>query len=169
MRLLRSVLLVAVALTGVASVGACSAFGDANTEPACGEIPEGGCIGSSGGGCPLDPTCTGIYTCDPQGTWSRVAICPVPEGGRPDAIIMYPDAHLVRDVDFTVPEGAAGGPGCSELQASCCALSVVLACPSNQCCGCGEVFVCDDGGWNAWGYCDEAGALVSGDASAPDM
>jgi hypothetical protein len=149
---------------------ACGAFGDLSDEQACHDIPKGGCPGfvandgNATANC-ADPSCSALYSCQTDGGWNFIADCPVVDAG-PDRLPV-PDARVVeasrrRDVDFDVPPGASGGPGCIALQ-QCqgdCPLSVGIACPEGQCCGCCEFYVCDDGGWNDWGYCDEGGALV---------
>jgi hypothetical protein len=147
----------------VAAVGvACNAFGDLPNEQACNNIPEGGCPGSGTGNC-QDITCSAIYTCEGDGGWTFSATCPVREAGAPDARVhdARADVSLRRDVDFDVPPGSTGGPGCVDLETPPdCTLSLALACLSDECCGCQNVFVCDDGGWNLWGSCDEGGVLV---------
>jgi hypothetical protein len=65
-----------------------------------------------------------------------------------------PDA---ADASIDAPPGAYGGPGCGALQSPDCSLGFALACPSG-CCDCEDLFVCENGGWNAWGSCTlEAG------------
>jgi hypothetical protein len=139
----------------ILSLFACSAFDNPPAPHACNGIPSGGCPGSGTDNC-VDPMCSAIYTCEDDGGWSFSATCPAREAGVPDA---RPDVDLRRDADFDVPPGATGGPGCVDLQCGDCTLSLALACPSDECCGCQNVFVCDDGGWNLWGSCGEGGAL----------
>ena len=147
-------------------LSACSAFDNPPAPHACNGIPDGGCPGIGTDNC-IDPMCSATYTCESDGEWTFSAACPVREAGVPDA---RPDVDLRRDADFDVPPGATGGPGCIDLQGSDCTLSLALACPSNQCCGCSCVMVCDDGGWNLWGACEEGGALVPiPPLGAPDM
>lgn len=63
----------------------------------------------------------------------------------------------VRDASIDV-EGAFGGPGCVDLQMPDCPLGVALTCPSG-CCGCEDLFVCKNGGWDLWGSCGVDGAV----------
>jgi len=158
MKTLFSVLLSSIIVGGAA----CNAFSDLPNEQACNDIPEGGCPGAGTSNC-VDPTCAAIYTCEGDGAWTFSATCPARDAGPRDASAhdARPDVSLRRDVDFDVPPGATGGPGCIDLQCGDCTLSLALACPSNECCGCQNVFVCDDGGWNLWGECAEGGALVA--------
>jgi hypothetical protein len=153
---------------------ACSAFEDLPDQQPCMDIPQkDGCVApeledaSPMQICFEDETCTSVYACENE-SWVLLATCPahskdagmdanhvedVRSGGRP------------RDVDFELPPGASGGPGCIGLQCGDCPLSLGLACPSDQCCGCQDLYVCEDGGWNVWGYCDDGGAIEK--ASSP--
>ena len=54
------------------------------------------------------------------------------------------------------PPGAFGGPGCGDLLEPDGALGVALACGAS-CCGCEDLFVCENGGWELWGTCGDAG------------
>lgn len=160
--------LLAVAIA-VACVVACGAFEDLPDQQSCREIPEGGCPapfeteGDPTGNC-ADPTCSALYACggDDAG-WTLIAKCP-PRDAAVDGSHLpeaeSPDAHDLRDVAFDVPPGASGGPGCTDLEAPDCPLSLVLACPANQCCCCQDLYVCMDGGWNVWGECKDGGAVV---------
>jgi hypothetical protein len=138
---------------------ACTAFEDESPVVACTDIPEGGCPGSTAN-C-QDPTCSAIYSCQLDGGWTLSGMCPARDAG-PDTGIhdARADVNLRRDVDFDVPPGASGGPGCPDLQLSDCTLTEALLCPANECCCCEALFVCDDGGWNAWGQCLDGGELM---------
>jgi hypothetical protein len=110
------------------------------------------------GGCPLaygtacdDPSCAAAYACT-NGGWVLDHVCAVREAGPDTSVIV--DAG-VRDVDIDVP-GANGGPGCNSLVPPDCTLAAGAACP-NGCCGCEDLFVCQNGGWNVWGYCSDGG------------
>jgi hypothetical protein len=129
----------------------------------CHNIPSGGCPGGDATNCE-DPTCVEIYSCEANGSWTPVVRCPPHEAGVDagrgvdgsgvDATVIR-EASL-RDVDFKLPEGAAGGPDCIELESPDCPLELALAC-SMSCCGCQDLWVCEDGSWNIWGACSEAG------------
>jgi hypothetical protein len=142
---------------------ACSAFDTVPLPPACNEIPEGGCPGVGKGSC-VDLTCEAIYRCD-NGAWVFESKCAAHDAGMPD--VRPPPA---RDAHWDVPPGAIG-VGCPDLQPQCgdCSLSLALACPADECCGCQTLYLCDDGGWNVWGYCLDGGAfMVSPPLVAPD-
>lgn len=127
-------------------------------ERPCTGIPDGGCPGSDTSVC-LDQTCMAIYTCQPDGTWTLAAPCPAHEGGTLDATAMR-DVAEPHDASTDV-SGAFGGPGCQDLQAPDCPLGVGLACGAD-CCGCVDLYVCQDGGWDLWGACLD-GQVSSGD------
>ncbi len=123
----------------------------------CRDIPAGGCPGQDPGIC-IDPTCQAVYTCQPDGTWVHALDCPPHEGGvdAPAPFDAGDASTSLPDVSFDVP-GAGGGPGCMDLQAPDCPLSVALACGPPVCCGCEDLFVCSDGGWDHWGSCIDGG------------
>jgi hypothetical protein len=73
--------------------------------------------------------------------------------------VTIPNDASVRDVSIDV-EGAFGGPGCVDLQAPDCPLGLAISCP-NGCCGCEDLFVCRNGGWNLWGQCVDGGITQS--------
>ncbi len=153
-------------------VAACSNSGFA---PYCTGIPAGGCLyaASADGAtnCSSDPTCAALYTSSATCAWTLVQKCPMDlpptDAGAPrdgsadtrDAEAGFQlDAYL-RDAGFVVPSGAGGGPGCEDLEFPDCSLDEALAC-GEGCCGCADLYVCADGGWNDWGDCDDAGAIV---------
>jgi hypothetical protein len=162
-----------VAAGGAALVFACSSAGFA---PYCTGIPAGGCLydesadGSTN--CGADPTCAALYSANSSCAWTLVQKCPGytprPDGGaardgsadasRTDAGFAR-DAHL-RDVGFVLPPGAGGGPGCEDLESPDCPLEQAVVCGVG-CCGCSDLYVCADGGWNDWGECDDAGEVVA--------
>ena len=151
----------ASAAAGIALVWACN--GDVPAAPECKDIPAGGCPSSFGSACD-DPTCAVLYVCTSVGAWSKVRECPARDAG-PDASASDDgstdapaDTRVARDVDIDAP-GEFGGPGCQDLQPPDCPLGIAASCP-NGCCGCEDLFVCSGGGWNAWGFCGDGGALI---------
>jgi hypothetical protein len=155
------------------SAVACGAFEDLPDQQICHDIPEGGCpapLETDAGptaNC-ADPACSALYACVGDGGWSLIAKCPLREGGAVDAHSAEDarrEGGQLRDVAFEVPPGASGGPGCTDLESPDCPLSLGLACPSDQCCCCQDLYVCLDGGWDIWGYCDDGGSIVP--ASSP--
>ena len=90
-------------------------------------------------------------------------MCPPREAGALDAALdgdadAAPDTSLPRfDASFIdAPPGYNGGPECDGLEQPDCPLGDILACPSG-CCNCEDLFYCQNGGWNHWGYCDDTG------------
>ena len=123
----------------------------------CTNIPEGGCPLSRGVACD-DPACEAVYACRENDVWEFRSFCPGREGGGPtDAFAPEPDAASF-DADIDAPPGAFGGPGCGSLELPDCALGVALACGAG-CCGCEDLFVCENGGWEFWGVCGDAGPM----------
>ena len=143
----------AISLFLAAIAIACST--DAPVET-CKNIPTGGCPLSHGVACD-DPSCAAAYACTTDG-WVLDHTCP-PHDAGPDTSIPIPDAGA-RDVSIDVP-GANGGPGCAPLEPPDCPLGTALACPPGSCCDCLDLFVCDDGGWDPWGTCDDGGVISS--------
>lgn len=129
---------------------------DSPTAQPCRNIPAGGCPKSRGLAC-LDPECKAVYLCREDQTWELERTCPerqdIPDTAPPPT---PQDATSPVDAGFVVPPGANGGPGCLTLQAPDCALGTALAC-SRGCCGCEDLFVCENGGWSTWGICGDAG------------
>lgn len=143
------------------------------TTTACGDVPQPVvCRDIPDGGCPYnaqaceDPTCAAVYHCEADGTWLLDHVCPARDGateaggdggdggtndGSPGA----------RDAAFADVPGASGGPGCVDLEPPDCPLATGAACPANQCCGCEDLYVCVDGGWNPWGSCDPTTGVIS--------
>lgn len=125
------------------------------TPQRCTNIPAGGCPLSHGVACE-DPACEAAYACREGNVWELMMRCPGREaGGPPDAFA--PDAEAPPiDASIDAPPGAFGGPGCPSLVVPDCALGVALACNA-ACCGCEDLFVCENGGWTFWGTCGDAG------------
>lgn len=118
----------------------------------CRNVPDGGCPLSYGKACD-DPACAAAYACEPGGAWRLDHVCAARDGA---ADAPQPGDAGARDVDIDVP-GAFGGPGCAGLQAPDCPLGTALVCPNGSCCGCSDLFVCRDGGWDPWGTCSDGG------------
>lgn len=150
-------LVAVVAFTSVVHATAC---GDTSSPVLCKDIPDGGCPLSHGVACD-DPACAAAYACF-EGKWSLDHTCPARDAGPADANDEgATDASPPpRDAGFDVPPGASGGPGCADLLPPDCPLATVIACPSNRCCGCEDLFVCADGGWSTWGACGDGGTLT---------
>lgn len=159
---------VAVASGALASHVSCSAFGDSPTATPCDAIPKGGCPSPADtDGSPTttcsDPTCNALYTCQPDGTWAFVAKCPHHvDAGPPDGGLACQggSGHEVHDAAWDVPRGANGGT-CQDLELPDCPLGLALSCYAGCCCGCQNLFTCDDGGWLPWGSCNDGGELVA--------
>ena len=122
----------------------------------CTDIPAGGCPLSHGVACE-DPACQAIYACRENNVWELRAPCPGRDGGGPtDAFV--PETSSSFDANVDAPPGAFGGPGCGDLIEPDCALGIALACGAT-CCGCEDLFVCENGGWELWGSCGDAGPM----------
>ncbi len=139
-----------LAVTCVLLASACS---NQDTPKTCENVPEGGCPLLHGLACD-DPSCAAAYACTPSG-WSLDHVCPVREAG-PDTYAPPMDAGA-KDVDIDVP-GANGGPGCASLIPPDCTLAAGASCPVG-CCGCEDLFVCQNAGWSLWGYCSDGGVF----------
>jgi hypothetical protein len=161
--------LLAAPVAGLAAyvvVAACSA--DAPLHDYCTNIPDGGCPGSDLSNCE-DKSCAAIYLAQPNCEWPLVGLCPgyvAPhdaghEGGDA-ADGALPDGHR-RDVAFVLPPGANGGPGCEDLENPDCPVELASIC--DDCCGCQDLYVCSDGGWNSWGECIDGGIVAFPDGS----
>jgi len=151
----RGLLLVVPALVAVGVAVACS------DQPikSCRNIPAGGCPLAGGTEC-QDPTCAAAYACDEtNGTWIFDHACPAQDGGNAqDANSDAADAGAF-DANIDAPPGAFGGPGCITLQPPDCPLGLALTC-SAGCCGCTDLWVCNDGGWDPWGTCSDDAGIV---------
>lgn len=153
--MMRASLIVTVAALLVA---ACSSD-DASSAP-CSDIPDGGCPLSHGVACG-DPTCANVYACV-NGAWVFDHACAPHDAGATADGGSSADGDAasgnVADAAFDAPPGAFGGPGCPDLQSPDCSLGTALACPrQSDCCGCEDLFVCQNGGWVAWGRCVDGG------------
>jgi hypothetical protein len=142
---------IALVLSALLAIAfACS---EGSTAAPCTDIPLGGCPISRGVACD-DPACEAVYACRPGNVWELQKRCPPSDGGGLRDAFVPPEPPI--DAAFDAPPGAFGGPGCESLQSPDCALGVVLACP-NGCCGCEDLFVCENGGWTLWGTCGDGG------------
>jgi hypothetical protein len=153
---------IAAAVLGYALISACTA---APLHDFCTDIPEHGCPGTDSTNCE-DTTCAAIYSNDSSCVWTFVVKCP---NFRPH-VDAGPDAAdadasrdgeardaRVRDAGFVLPQGASG-EGCSpELESPDCPVELALQCA--YCCGCQDLYVCVDAGWNLWGECDDGGGI----------
>lgn len=128
---------------------------DTATVQPCTNIPEGGCPLNYGQSC-SDPACSATYACTPGNKWELRDTCPPHEGGLPMDAGATDGAP--KDASIDAPPGAFGGPGCADLQMPDCPLGTVLLC-TNGCCGCEDLFVCKNGGWDLWGSCGPDGAI----------
>lgn len=132
----------------------------------CVDIPSGGCPQDNGADVCQDWNCKAVYDCV-NGGWVFNESCP----SHPyDAST---DAHdgseagadtSARPIDaqIDVPPGANGGKGCADLEVPDCSLATGLACTdATDCCGCQDLWICQNGGWVLWGECTDAGAVQS--------
>jgi hypothetical protein len=139
----------AVVASFVLALLAVPACDDTLADKPCTGVPAGGCPLSRGVACE-DPACEAVYLCRPGNVWELDRMCPPREAGAPrDAA---PDTPPIFDAAVDAPPGANGGPGCGPLQAPDCQLGLALVCPAG-CCDCEDLFVCQNGGWVAWGTC----------------
>ncbi|MBX3258926.1 MAG: hypothetical protein KF782_04355 [Labilithrix sp.] len=146
---------VAVVAAVVATLALAAACADDPIPRPCSNIPAGGCPLSRGVACD-DPECEAVYACLPGDVWELRQTCPPREGRARSDASAPPDAASPFDASFDAPPGAFGGPGCESLQAPDCMLGLALAC-GPDCCGCEELFVCEDRGWTLWGTCGDGG------------
>ncbi len=150
-----------IALAAASALGlvlACS--DDVPTASPCTDIPPGGCPVAHGVACE-DPSCEAVYACRPGNVWELTTRCPPRDASaRPDAGIEPAEASSPIDASVDAPPGAFGGPGCAALVAPDCALGLALACGAG-CCGCEDLFVCRNGGWDLWGSCADGGVTPS--------
>jgi hypothetical protein len=151
----RSVAHRSLTFTMLCLLGACR---DAPPPAQCQDIPTAGCPEDNGADACSDVTCAAVYACQ-DGTWVFRRTCPdysADAAQRPEAAPI--DADSTGDAGIDAPAGASGGPGCADLQAPDCSLGAALACGGVQaCCGCVDLYVCSDGGWDLWGACVDGG------------
>jgi hypothetical protein len=150
---LRTAVLASLAAFGALLGTLTASCSDGPAAEPCTSIPPGGCPLSRGVACE-DPTCEAVYACRPGNVWELDRTCPPREAGAPiEASVDAPvEAAPSFDASTDAPPGANGGPGCDALQAPDCSLGFALACPSG-CCGCEDLFVCENGGWTYWSTC----------------
>jgi hypothetical protein len=129
----------------------------------CVDAPPDGCPEDFGADVCQDRRCDSVYACN-DGHWAFVRACGARDGASdPDVPEVDGDAGYNRDslADLDAPSGAFGGPGCIPLQAPDCPLGVALVCSSSvDCCGCQDLFLCADGGWEPWGLCADGGIIA---------
>ncbi len=151
------------AAAGLLFVGATlTVFAACSDDPVprpCSNIPAGGCPLSRGVACE-DPACEAVYACRPGDVWELQERCPPREPGddRSDASVQTDASAPVLDASIDAPPGAFGGPGCESLQAPDCMLGLAMSC-GTDCCGCEDLYVCEDRGWTLWGSCGDGGIL----------
>ena len=117
----------------------------------CKQIPDGGCP-KRGDAC-SDPTCDALYVCTEEGQWRLVQTCGPHDASVSETSVR--EAGPPPDASFIDVPGAGGGPGCEDLEAPDCSLALAGAC-SSGCCGCEDVFVCRNGGWDLVYTCANA-------------
>lgn len=141
----------------VASIFALSAgCDDGAVAERCTNIPAGGCPRSRGVACE-DPACEAVYLCRENDVWELSERCPSRDAGPAEAADAANDASAPGfDASIDAPPGAFGGAGCESLQVPDCALGLALSCGAG-CCGCEDIFVCEDGAWSLWGICGDGG------------
>jgi hypothetical protein len=157
-RFLFLLLLLAPVFVVVITTPACD---DGPVPRECSDIPKGGCPLQHGVSC-SDPQCESVYLCRPNNVWELHEVCPPHEGGlKPDAASSSdaPTNNTSFDASIDAPPGAFGGPGCDSLQAPECSLGLALSCGGASCCGCEDLFVCENGGWTLWGVCSTDGGI----------
>jgi hypothetical protein len=145
-----------VALALALALSGAAACDDAAVPQACTDIPAGGCPLSHGVGC-ADPACEAVYRCHANNVWELQQRCPARDGAATTSSDAAADASTAtQDGALDAPPGAFGGPGCASLQEPDCALGVALSCGAD-CCGCEDLYVCEDGAWALWGACGDGG------------
>jgi hypothetical protein len=130
---------------------------------ACKDLAPPACPSDSDADVCADLTCASVYECD-DGQWVFVQNCPnsSPEAGVHPADASTEGAPKTPDAEPDAPAGAYGGPGCTDLELPDCSLGTALGCASTpDCCGCQDVYVCANGGWNLWGACTDGGVVAA--------
>jgi hypothetical protein len=133
---------------------------DPPTPKPCVDVPDGGCPEDNGAAVCQDPSCNAVYACI-DGGWSLQQVCPPhPHDASPPPADVA-EAGAPFDASIDVPAGGYGGPGCPDLELPDCTAAEGLACvQSPGCCGCVDLWVCDNGGWNVWGECVNGGIVL---------
>ena len=147
-----------LAIVPLVVVAACSS---PPTPTPCSDVPAGGCPQDNGADVCQDPSCDAVYDCV-NGKWAFDRACPAhPRDASADAPDGATDASTQpRDVHIDAPAGAFGGPGCTDLQQPDCSVGTALLCmDATGCCGCQDLWVCQNGGWVSWGVCADAGVV----------
>ena len=150
---MRAIVSVLVAIGAVlATIAACE--DQTVVAQPCTNIPPGGCPINRGVSC-QDPACEAVYACREGNVWELQARCP---GRDANAVTdsSLPDGAIAFDASIDAPPGAFGGPGCPSLQEPDCPLGLALACGAG-CCGCEDLFVCENAAWLLWGRCGDGG------------
>lgn len=138
-----------------------SACDSAPTPAPCHEIPDGGCPVDNGANVCQDPSCDAVYACV-DGAWQLEQTCPPRPHEAGVNGVDASDAGSTFDANIDAPPGAWGGPGCLDLQMPDCPAGEGLACVQQpDCCGCTDLWACDDGGWTLWGECADGGIVLS--------
>ncbi len=159
----RGPVIAALGLLGPAALFMIPVFAGCDDEPVpqpCSDIPAGGCPIARGVSC-FDPTCEAVYACRAGNRWELVERCPPQDASaRPAFDASGEDSGTEPPFDASVdaPPGAYGGPGCLSLQSPDCSVGLVLSCGAD-CCDCEDLYVCEGGGWNLWGYCSPDGGV----------
>lgn len=158
---MKRIAIVGLALAAAALAAIAVACSDQQIQ-SCHAIPAGGCpLAGNGAEC-QDPSCAAAYGCDETtGTWIFDHACPAQDGGNVQDASTDADAGKDANFDANIdaPPGAFGGPGCVTLQPPDCPLGEALIC-SAGCCGCSDLWVCNDGGWDPWGTCSDDAGIV---------
>jgi hypothetical protein len=150
---------------GVCAAGLALSCEDTSPPVPCVNAPPGGCPEDFGADVCADPSCREVYVCK-DGNWVFSRACGARDGSAEtsspaDAGILVREASGSDEGSAAIdaPAGSFGGPGCVALQEPDCPVGVALACMSSDCCGCQDLFLCADGGWNSWGVCADGSAV----------
>jgi hypothetical protein len=147
-----------VVLVGLLVASACN---DPPTPAVCTDVPDGGCPQDNGPTVCQDPTCDAVYDCV-DGKWVFDKACPAHPHDA-SAPTDAADEAVPPDVHIDAPPGAYGGPGCTDLETPDCSLGTALACVgATDCCGCQDVWICQNMGWTPWGQCADGGLVEKG-------
>jgi hypothetical protein len=145
--------------------------------PICGEIPSGGCPEDRGGTCE-DPTCTGLYECTADNTWTEMQRCPAHDGGGGSG------GSSSTGGGDRLDGGSDGSDsdGCTQVSidlsgqtVDCmpdlenppdCPVQAALGCIETACLvGCTDFWLCktcpDGADWVPVAYCTDEGVLIT--------